>query len=132
MSSEGSLTRRVIPVSINDIIISDALRENMNENIKADLDKLDTLRDLALCGSEEQHQEAQQAYEELRSELLEHEQCVGCDEDVITKELTPENKDAETVKQPDVGKDVEEGWESNKDDDNPSNHPWPEENEAKD
>jgi hypothetical protein len=104
----------------------------MNENVKADLDKLDTLRDLALCGPEEQHQEVQQAYEELRSELLDHEQCKGCGEDEITKKLTHENKDAETVKPPNVEKAVEVGWESNKDDDNPRNLPWPEENESKD
>jgi hypothetical protein len=122
----------VIPVSISDIIISDTQRENMNENVKADLDKLDTLRDLALCGSEEHYQEAQQAYEELRSELLEHEKCEGCDGDAITKELRSKNIDAETVKPPDVKKDGESGWESNKDDENPNDLPWPEENEAKD
>ena len=122
----------MILLSISDIIISDALRENMNENVKADLDKLDTLRDLALCGSEEKHQEAQQAYEELRSELLEPDQCEGCDEGEITKELTPENKVTETVKPPDIEKDIGVGWESNKDDENPQHLPWPEENEAKD
>ena len=59
----------------------------MTEKVKADLEKLDTLRDLALCGPEEKREEAQQAYEELRSELLAHDQCKGCEDDKITQEL---------------------------------------------
>ena len=59
----------------------------MTEKAKADLDKLDELRDLALCGPEEKREEALRAYEELRSALLDHEQCKGCDEDAVTKRL---------------------------------------------
>ena len=43
-----------------------------------------------------------------------------------------ENKDAETIKPPDAEKEKEFGWESNRDDENPQNLPWPEENESKD
>ena len=59
----------------------------MNENLKADLEKLETLRDLALCGPEAQREEAHQAYEELRTKLLVPESCAVCDENKITKEL---------------------------------------------
>lgn len=68
----------------------------MSEKVKADLDKLDKLRDLAHYGPEEKRDEAQQGYEELRSELLEHEQCEACNDDIITKELNVKDKDAET------------------------------------
>ena len=63
----------------------------MGENVKADLDKLDELRDLALCGSEENRDKAQEEYEELRAQLLDHEQCEGCEEDKPTKEMTAFN-----------------------------------------
>ena len=61
----------------------------MTEKIKADLEKLDTLRDQAQCGPEEKREGAQRAYEHLRSELLDHDQCKGCDEDAVTKEFEP-------------------------------------------
>ena len=63
----------------------------MSEKVKADLDKLDKLRDLALCGPEEDREEAQHAYEELRTQLLDHEKCDGCDDDKITQELKDES-----------------------------------------
>ena len=59
----------------------------MNEKAKADIEKLDTLREITLCGPEEKRDEAHEEYQQLRSELLEHESCEGCDEDKITKEL---------------------------------------------
>jgi len=59
----------------------------MNKKVKADLEKLDTLREVALCGPEEKRDEAQEEYQQLRSELLEHEPCEGCDEDKITQKL---------------------------------------------
>jgi hypothetical protein len=59
----------------------------MNEDTKADLEKLDSLREVALCGPEEKRDEAQQAYEELRSDLLDHEACQGCDDEPITQKL---------------------------------------------
>lgn len=59
----------------------------MNERAKADLEKLDSLRDQALCGPEAKREAAQQAYEALRFELLDHEPCQGCDDDTITQEL---------------------------------------------
>lgn len=64
----------------------------MSEKVKADLDKLDRLRDLALCGPEDQREQSQQAYEELRAELLDHEKCGGCDETEVTKELPMQDK----------------------------------------
>ena len=103
----------------------------MNENVKADLDKLDRLRDQALCGPEEKREQSQQSYEELRSELLDHEQCAGCNDDEVTKELKMEDKDAETTKRLDADKTEDFDWESNKDDENPKDLPWPEENETK-
>ena len=60
----------------------------MNSKVKDDLNKLDELRDLALCGSEEHHKEAQEEYEKLRAQLLDHEQCEGCEDDKPTKEHT--------------------------------------------
>lgn len=60
----------------------------MDKKAKADLEKLETLRDLALCGPEEKREEAHQAYEELRSKLLDHEECQRCDDDKPTKELS--------------------------------------------
>jgi len=104
---------------------------NDNDNVKADLDKLDMLRDQALCGPEEKRDESQQAYEELRSELLDHEQCEGCDDDSVTKELKMKDKDAEPTETLVADKAKGIGWESNRDDENPNNLPWPEENETK-
>ena len=63
----------------------------MNESAKADLEKLDSLRDQALCGPEGKREEARQAYEELRSELLDHEACQGCADEPITQELKDGN-----------------------------------------
>ena len=63
----------------------------MPEKAKADLDKLDTLRDLALCGPEEKREAYRRAYEKLRAELLDHEQCEGCEDDKPTKEHTAFN-----------------------------------------
>jgi len=101
----------------------------MNENVRADLDKLDMLRDQALCGPEEKHDQLQQAYEELRSELLEPEPREGCNDGIITKEL--KMKDAETIRIFDENKAKDFVWESNKDYESPKNSPWPEENESK-
>ena len=70
----------------------------MNGNVKADLDKLDMLRDQALCGPEGKRDQSQQAYEELRSELLEREPREGRNDDIITKELKIKYKDAETTR----------------------------------
>jgi hypothetical protein len=42
----------------------------MDEKTKSNFDELETLRELALFGEEEQREEAQKAYEKLRSELL--------------------------------------------------------------
>src|SRR5215208_5078362 len=103
----------------------------MNGNVKSDLDKLDMLRDQALCGPEEKRDQSQQAYEELRSELLEHEQCEGCDDETITKELKMPDQGAEPAETLDKDKGKDFGWESNKDEENPSNLPWPKENESK-
>lgn len=47
----------------------------MKEQYKADLDKLEALREQALFGPEEKREEAQRAYEELRAQLLPTEEC---------------------------------------------------------
>lgn len=71
----------------------------MSEKVKADLDRLDMLRDQALCGPEDKREESQQAYEELRSELLAHDNCKRCDEDVVTKKLSAESISTEAADQ---------------------------------
>jgi hypothetical protein len=55
----------------------DRFRRNMDEKKKSNLDELETLRERALFGDEDQREEAQKAYEKLRSELL-------CDEESKT------------------------------------------------
>ncbi|HKY03741.1 MAG TPA: hypothetical protein VJQ56_02560 [Blastocatellia bacterium] len=60
----------------------------MNDKGKADIERLETLRELALCGPEEKREEAHRAYEELRQRLFSHEQCETPDESQDTKELT--------------------------------------------
>ncbi|MFP5260669.1 MAG: hypothetical protein ACLGJB_02035 [Blastocatellia bacterium] len=60
----------------------------MDEKDRADLEKLETLRDLALCGPEEKRDEAQRAYEELREKLFSSEQCQTPEPDNQTKDLT--------------------------------------------
>lgn len=49
----------------------------MDEKKKSDLEELETLRERALFGEEDQREEARKAYEKLRSELL-------CDEETET------------------------------------------------
>jgi hypothetical protein len=60
----------------------------MDDKDRADLEKLETLRDLALCGPEEKRDEAQREYEELREKLFSNEQCETADQTNDTKELT--------------------------------------------
>lgn len=59
----------------------------MDEQAKADLEKLETLREQALCGPEDQREQAKQAYEELREALLDHQACEIPDDHEETKEL---------------------------------------------
>jgi hypothetical protein len=59
----------------------------MDEKDRADLEELETLRDLALCGPEEKRDEAQRAYEELRAKLFTNEQCEAPDQTNDTKDL---------------------------------------------
>lgn len=61
----------------------------MDEQAKAELEKLETLREQALCGPEEQREEAEQAYEELRDSLFDHKACEIPDDQQETKELPP-------------------------------------------
>ena len=53
----------------------------MDEQSKADLEKLEILREQALCGPEDQRDAARQAYEELRTTLFNHPACEapGCE-----------------------------------------------------
>jgi hypothetical protein len=68
--------------------ISDERYEpGMNEEGKAEIERLETLRELALCGPEDKRDEAQRAYEELRTKLLSHEQCETPEQTNITKDL---------------------------------------------
>ncbi|HVG19533.1 MAG TPA: hypothetical protein VNI02_10795 [Blastocatellia bacterium] len=59
----------------------------MDEKDRANLEKLETLRDLALCGPEEKRDEAQRAYEELREKLFSNEQCESPDHTNDTRSL---------------------------------------------
>ncbi len=59
----------------------------MDEQAKADLEKLETLREQALCGPEDQREQAKQAYEELRDALFDHQACEIPDDHDETKEL---------------------------------------------
>ena len=59
----------------------------MDEQAKADLEKLETLREQALCGPEDQRDQAKQAYEELRDMLFDHQACEIPDDQEKTKEL---------------------------------------------
>lgn len=60
----------------------------MDDKDRANLEKLETLRDLALCGPEEKRDEAHRAYEELREKLFSSEQCETPDQSNNTKDLT--------------------------------------------
>jgi hypothetical protein len=60
----------------------------MDDHAKADLEKLETLREQALCGPPEQREQAEQAYEELRETLFNHQACELPGDDHETKELT--------------------------------------------
>ena len=59
----------------------------MDNQAKADLEKLETLREQALCGPEEQRDVAGQAYDELRANLFNHPSCELPDDQKETKEL---------------------------------------------
>ena len=71
----------------------------MDDHAKADLEKLETLREQALCGPPEQREQAQQDYEELRQTLFSHQACELPGEERETKELTGlgEGKDESEV-----------------------------------
>lgn len=71
----------------------------MNKESRDDLERLDTLRDLAQSGPEGQRGESQQAYEELRSRLLEHDWCEGCDDDASPEKLNTETKNTEATEE---------------------------------
>lgn len=103
----------------------------MSKESMDDLGRLNILRDLARGGPEGQRGESQQAYEELRSRLLEHDWCQGCDDDSITEELNLESKSTEANQTSEKDRAIDHGWESNRDRENPQNLPWPEENQAK-
>jgi hypothetical protein len=60
----------------------------MDEQAKADLERLETLREQALCGPEEQREKAEQAYEELRDSLFDHQACEFPGDRQETRELT--------------------------------------------
>ena len=47
----------------------------MDDQAKADVDKLETLRELALFAPEDQREAARKAYDELREKLLGNEKC---------------------------------------------------------
>jgi hypothetical protein len=45
--------------------------------------------------------------------------------------MTSKEKAAEVLRTPDDNEATDLSWESNRDDENPENLPWPEENESK-
>jgi hypothetical protein len=47
----------------------------MKEQAKEELEKLETLREQALFGPEEQRDESEKAYQELREKLFNNEDC---------------------------------------------------------
>ncbi|HKG22112.1 MAG TPA: hypothetical protein VKC34_09450 [Blastocatellia bacterium] len=47
----------------------------MDEQDKADIERMEILREQALYGPQENRDEAQKEYEKFREELLNHEQC---------------------------------------------------------
>lgn len=103
----------------------------MSKEPTDDLERLNTLRDLAQSGPEGQRGESQQAYDELRSRLLEHDWCQGCDDDSITGGLDMESKNTEATRTSEKDEPVDHSWESNRSRENPESLPWPEENETK-
>lgn len=59
----------------------------MDDQAKAELEKLETLREQALYGPEDQREEAEQAYEKLRATLFNHQSCELPGDEQTTKEL---------------------------------------------
>jgi len=59
----------------------------MDDQAKAELEKLETLREQALCGPEEKREQAELDYEELRATLFNHPSCEVPDDQQETKEL---------------------------------------------
>jgi hypothetical protein len=60
----------------------------MDDQAKEDLEKLETLREQALCGPEEQREAAEQAYDQLRTSLFDHQACELPGNEQETRELT--------------------------------------------
>lgn len=59
----------------------------MDDQSKADLEKLETLREQALCGPEAEREAADQAYEELRARLFNQPACEVPGGEPETREL---------------------------------------------
>ena len=59
----------------------------MDEQAKAELERLETLREQALCGPEEEREKAEQEYEALRESLFNYQACEIPDDQQETKEL---------------------------------------------
>jgi hypothetical protein len=57
----------------------------MKDEVEAEPERLDTLREPALCGAEEKRDEAEKAYEELSSKLLSRERCETPEQTNITR-----------------------------------------------
>jgi hypothetical protein len=53
----------------------------MDDETKADLERLETLREQALFAPEEQREEAHKAYEELREKLFPNDACQPPDQE---------------------------------------------------
>lgn len=60
----------------------------MDEQAKTELERLETLREQALCGPEEERERAEQEYEALRESLFNYQACEIPDDQQETKELT--------------------------------------------
>jgi hypothetical protein len=65
----------------------------MDEKTKSEIEELETLQEIALFGEEEQQQdEAEKAYDELRDKLFCNEECVTPDGNPEEKERKMEDK----------------------------------------
>jgi len=60
----------------------------MDEQAKSELERLEILREQALCGPQEQREKAEQEYEALRESLFHHQACEVPGDQQATKELT--------------------------------------------
>jgi hypothetical protein len=59
----------------------------MDDKTKSEIEELETLQEIALFGEEEQQDEAEKAYDDLRDKLF-------CNEECVTPDGHPKEKEA--------------------------------------